>query len=106
MSDGQVKIAFSPIFIRPTPSVQHLMTPLSGKVAGCPRLRELSNTVPSTSFPSYCTVTRSVGVGEAPVPGEVLRKTKPDGVWTAPDSRAAFSRKALALSLIHISEPT
>src|SRR5450432_2432081 len=68
ISDGQVRIAFSPTFIRPTPSVQHLMTPLSGNVAGSPRLRELSNTVPSTSFPSYCTVTRSVGPGEAPVP--------------------------------------
>ncbi len=52
IADGQVRTAFSPTFMRPTPSVQHLMTPFSGNVAGMFRLRELSNTVPSVSRPS------------------------------------------------------
>lgn len=40
-----------PTFIFCTPSVQHLITPFSGKVAGWPRSTELSNTVPSRSVP-------------------------------------------------------
>ena len=75
------------------------MTPLSGKVAGTPpRFLVLSKTVPSVSRPSYCTLTRSVGFGISPVPGVTVRKTSPDGVTTAPDSRAALSRKVLDCS--------
>ena len=34
MSDGQTSFALPPTFIMATPSVQHLMTWFSGKVAG------------------------------------------------------------------------
>src|SRR5438093_1365085 len=49
MSEGQTRRLLPPTFMSCNPSVQHLMTPFSGKVAGSPRLMELSNTVPSVS---------------------------------------------------------
>ena len=51
MSDGHTSLLLPPTFMSCTPSVQHLMTPFSGKVMGSPRLTELSNTVPSVSVP-------------------------------------------------------
>src|SRR5262249_11397125 len=50
-SAGQMSFALPPGFIWATPSVQHLITWFSGKVAGCPRSTELSKTVPSMSLP-------------------------------------------------------
>src|SRR5947199_124002 len=66
MSEGQTSFALPPTFIIWSPSVQHLMTPFSGKVAGSPRCTELSNTVPSVSLPVECTLTVSAAVGAPP----------------------------------------
>ncbi len=51
-SDGHTMRALPPTFIVCTASVQQGITPFSGKVAGSPRLMELSNTLPFTSVPS------------------------------------------------------
>jgi hypothetical protein len=51
MADGQVSLALPPTLIFCTPSVQHLMTRLSGNSAGWLRLIELSNSLPSGKVP-------------------------------------------------------
>ena len=48
---GQVSCALPPVFTFCMPSVQHGMTRFSAKLAGWPRLCELSNSVPSSSVP-------------------------------------------------------
>ena len=51
MSDGHTSLLLPPTFISCTPSVQHLMTWFSAKVAGSPRWIELSNTLPFGNVP-------------------------------------------------------
>src|SRR5207244_6585647 len=46
---GTKNLYFDPTFISCSPSVQPLITPLRGKLAGSPRLYELSNSVPLIS---------------------------------------------------------
>src|SRR4029077_8270436 len=50
-SAGTNSCHFDPTGINCSASVQPLITPLTGNVAGCPRLYELSNSVPLISVP-------------------------------------------------------
>src|SRR5256712_14139755 len=92
-SVGQTSRLLPPTLTSWRASVQHLITPFSGTVADSPRCIELSKTVPSVSRPSYLTVTVSVALGDAPVPGVIGIMIRPEAVLVAPGSRAAWSAK-------------
>src|SRR5208282_2427244 len=87
-SGGTTTFHFAPGFMRTRASCQPLMTPLTGNVAAWPRENELSNSVPSIKDPRYCTVTVSVGCGEAALvsPGTRTWYSSPVAVVLTPFS--------------------
>src|SRR4029453_3424616 len=92
-SAGQTSRLLPPTLTSWRASGQHLITRFTGTVAGSPRGIELSKTLPSVSRPSYLTVTVSVALGYAPVPGVIGIMIRPEAVFVAPGSRAAWATK-------------
>src|SRR5688572_28822276 len=90
-SAGIQNLRRSPTVISCSPSIQPLITLVSGKLAG-PDSSELSISVPSACHPTYSTVTRSCFLGRSlPLPGLRTLLASPDAVLTASGGGAATS---------------
>ena len=106
-SEGQVSLAFSPTFIFCRPSVQHLMTPASGNVAGSPSGIELAMTSPSGVHPVKVIVTLSCAPGVVvPFPFASTFQAKPLAVLVAWGGGAATSAGAAGATLASLAELT